>query len=294
MGFLELRWECRHHSSIRQPSVTAFVFWLGLTFLCIHAYCYSYIIIFLPENNQNQEGIPEIRIASQKFWILSFMTQEQQTNTAFPIFPEATFGCAAHAWKIEICRFALGSALRMHERHEAKKSFSKVSRREYFICKAASQIDHWNQGAICKNILCSRESMVESIDHAPAKLSPAKRRCFQTFKKASHEKWPFVIIDEKGDTCMKFPLLLWNGWTGGQWAWLARTAFSAVQNWQGRLPCDFPGKSGSQIYFINLGIRLLICSWKLYCVLDFGDFCSWKCNFGVGMCAVKQPPDQRV
>ena len=44
--------------------------------------------------------------------------------------------------------------------------------------------------------------MAESIDRAPAKPSPVKRRCFQTFKKGSHEKWPFVTVDEKGDTCI--------------------------------------------------------------------------------------------
>ena len=63
-------------------------------------------------------------------------------------------------------------------------------------------------------------------------------------------------------------------------AWLAKTVFSAVQNQLGRLPCDFPVKSGSEIYFINVVIRLLMCCGKLYCVPDLSDFCSWKCNFG--------------
>ena len=44
--------------------------------------------------------------------------------------------------------------------------------------------------------------MDESIDRAPAKPSPAKRRRFQMFKKAYHEKWPFVSVDEEGDTCV--------------------------------------------------------------------------------------------
>ena len=43
---------------------------------------------------------------------------------------------------------------------------------------------------------------------------------------------------------------------------------------QCRLWCDFPVKSGSRIYFINVGICLLMCLGKLCCVLDFGDFCS--------------------
>ena len=69
------------------------------------------------------------------------------------------------------------------------------------FCEAASRVDR-NQGAICENVSCVTESMAESIDRAPAKLSPAKRTHFQTFKKAYHEKWPFITTDEKGDTCM--------------------------------------------------------------------------------------------
>ena len=44
--------------------------------------------------------------------------------------------------------------------------------------------------------------MAESVDRTPAKLSPAKRGRFLTFKKAYHEKWPFVTIGEEGDICM--------------------------------------------------------------------------------------------
>ena len=77
---------------------------------------------------------------------------------------------------------------------EHRRSFSQVSYREHHICEAASQIDLQNQGAICKNVSCSRESMVESIDHAPSEKD--------TFKKAYHEKWPFVTVDKKSDTCV--------------------------------------------------------------------------------------------
>ena len=42
--------------------------------------------------------------------------------------------------------------------------------------------------------------MSESIDRAPTKPSPAKMRCFQTFKKAYYKKCPFITVDEKGDT----------------------------------------------------------------------------------------------
>ena len=55
---------------------------------------------------------------------------------------------------------------------------------------------------------------------------------------------------------------------------------------QCRLPCDFPAKSLGRIYFINVGMCFLMCSRKLCCVpdfCDFGDFCSWKRHFGVGI-----------
>ena len=73
---------------------------------------------------------------------------------------------------------------------------------------------------------------------------------------------------------------------GAFWqAWSANSVLSCAESAQSRLPCDFPAKSGSQIYCINVGICLLMRSWKLCCVPDFGDFCFWKCNFGVGMYA---------
>ena len=118
-----------------------------------------------------------------------------------PELTEATFGRSAHVQKTERCRFGLRSVLHVRERHKAKKkSFSEVSAREHCIREAASQIDRQNQGTICKNVLCSRESMAKSIDCTHAKPSLVKRRRFQTFKKASHEKWPCITIDEESDT----------------------------------------------------------------------------------------------
>ena len=142
-----------------------------------------------------------------------------------PELTRATFRCVAHAWKIEICRFALGSALGMRERHKAtKKSFSKVFWREHCIREAASQLDLQNQGAICKNVSCSRESMVESIDHAPSEKD--------TFKKAYHEKWPFVTVDEEGDTYVNSEVhstvVIWLNWRIVECDW--QTMFSAAQN----------------------------------------------------------------
>ena len=77
------------------------------------------------------------------------------------------------------------------------------------------------------------------------------------------------------------------------WAWLVNSILScaeSVREVHSVLPFDVPVKSGSWIYFINMGIHLLMCSWKLCCVPDFGDFCSWKRNFGVGMYAYYNLP----
>ena len=67
--------------------------------------------------------------------------------------------------------------------------------------EAASRVDR-NQGAIYENVLCTMESMAESIDCAPAKPSPAKKKHIQTFDKVHCEKWSFATNDEKGDTCV--------------------------------------------------------------------------------------------
>ena len=69
----------------------------------------------------------------------------------------------------------------MHERHKPGESFSEVSQRECRNHMVASQIDLENEDTICKNVLCLRESMAEFIDCTPAKLSPTKRRHFQTY-----------------------------------------------------------------------------------------------------------------
>ena len=94
----------------------------------IHAYHYG-STIFIPENHENQQGVPEIRIASQKFQILSVMGEKKQkwpfqyflrgAEGFVPELTEATFGRIAHARK------TLGSAVLMHERHEADETSPK-------------------------------------------------------------------------------------------------------------------------------------------------------------------------
>ena len=112
------------------------------------------------------------------FWTLCACSKERNMQIC-------SWKYSVHAWKTQ-----------------SKKSFSGVSWKEHCIHEAASRIGLQNQGAICVNISCSRESMAKSIDRAPSKPSPAKRRRFQMFKKAFHEKWPFITIDGKGDTCV--------------------------------------------------------------------------------------------
>ena len=221
--------------------------------------------VFVPENRENQWCVLEIQIASQKFQTLSFM-KTTTMNTAFLIDPGSCRSfCAwtyrSHFWlcctgtkdrNMQICSRKCSAHA---QKTPSRRSFSKVSGREHPIRAAASWIDLQNQGTICKNVLCTRESMVESIDSAPAKPSPVKMKRFQA---SSHSR--ALSANKRSQLC--------------------RISNDGAQC---RLPRDFPIKSGSQIYFINVGIRLLICSRKLCCVLDFGDFCSWKRNFGVGM-----------
>ena len=108
--------------------------------------------------------------------------------------------------------------------------------------------------------------MGQPVDHKPATLSPTKRRHFQMFKRAYHEKWPLVTINEKGDTCTNSivhstvvkRLDRWTVKCGRQTAsQLREIGKGGVQC---RLPCDFHVKSGSRIYFMNVGICLLMCS----------------------------------
>ena len=69
--------------------------------------------------------------------------------------------------------------------------------------------------------------------------------------------------------------------------WLANSILSCAE-WVREvcnvgLPCDFPIKSAGWNSCIDVGIRMLMCSWKLCCVPDFGNFYSWKHNLGVAM-----------
>ena len=170
--------------------------------------------------------------------------------------------------KAEICRFVLGSAL---QKTRSRRSFSKVSLREHHICEAASWIELLNQGTLCENILCARESMAESIGCAFAKLSPVKET-FPNFSESipwevafCHHRWERWYMSE-----------LWSsqsliGLTDSR-VWSANSIFicteSIKETYNVELPCDFSVKSGSLNYFLNMGICLLMC---LCCVVDLGD-----------------------
>ena len=157
------------------------------------------------------------------------------TNTAFSIFPKSSWSVCAgtyqsHFWMHCVCVKDRNNADLLLEVlcmcvKDTKQKFLWSYR------EAANRID-WNQGAICGNVSCTMESMAESIDRTPAKPSTAKRRRFQTFEKAYHEKWLFVTIDKKGDTCVnsevRSSVMKWLDWQTVKRDRL--TAYSAVWN----------------------------------------------------------------
>ena len=93
----------------------------------------------------------------------------------------------------------------------SRASESGCHLQKHFVCEGKRGLDYWLNSC---------------------QLSPAKKRCFQMFSKAYHEKWPFVAIDEKDDTWVNSEvhsqLLDWQTAEHDR-----QTAFSAVQNWHG-------------------------------------------------------------
>ena len=82
---------------------------------------------------------------------------------------------------------------------------------------------------------------------------------------------------------LKFAVALWNDWTGGQSSMIGKQCSQLHRISKGfaqcRLPCDFPVKSGSRIYFINVGIHLLMCSgfwWFLFLKVQFWGRQVWE------------------
>ena len=127
-------------------------------------------------------------IDSQKLRTLSFLKQQHTRPFRFsPSVAEAFLSetYRSHCWtrcacakdrNMQICSRKCSA----RARKSRSRSLSEVSRGEHRIRGAASRIGLRNQSVICKNVSCLRESMAESIDRAPAKTSPAKRRRFQT------------------------------------------------------------------------------------------------------------------
>ena len=129
--------------------------------------------------------------------VLDFVIREKNTtNMAFPIFTKSSWSClywnfvkplfdVLHMCERQKYADLLLEVLVCLQKTRSRRSFSEVSWKEHHICEGASRIDLQNQDAICKNILCVRESMVESIDCAPAIPSPVKMRCFQNLRKVT-------------------------------------------------------------------------------------------------------------
>ena len=82
---------------------------------------------------------------------------------------------------------------------------------------------------------------------------------------------------------LKFTVLLWNDWTGGELSLIGRQRSQTHRIGKGgaqcRLLCDFPVKSGSWIYFIKFGDmfaavfrKIMLCSgfrWLLFLKMQF-------------------------
>ena len=124
-------------------------------------------------------------------------------------------------WKYADCSWKCSACARKTKQKKVSLKFPEGN-----ITSAKLQAE-WIFGIrvpFVKNVSCSRESMAEYIDHTPAKSSPAKRRRFQMFKKTYYEKWPFITLTRKVTLVwtLKFTLLLWYDWTGGQSSTIAK------------------------------------------------------------------------
>ena len=192
---------------------------------------------------------------------------------AFPIF----WTYRSHFWtccscakdrNMPICSWKCSAC---GQKTRSRRSFSKVSQREHCICEAASRIGLQNQGAICENecFMCEGKHGWVYCLHT----YKTRRRCFQTFKKAYHEKLPFITVDEKGDTCMNSEVcntvVKWLDWPTSQ-AWLANSILGYMDSLRGvpsvGLPCGVPIKSGYWNYFKHLDtfadvfLKMMLCS----------------------------------
>ena len=134
----------------------------------------------------------------------------RNTQTSLPIFPKKSQSFLyrnlpkPQMKDKKICRFALRSALRTRKRRKAEK----VSWREHRIHKAASWIDLQNQGTIYKkNFSCAGGKHCWVFIAYLQNCLQQKGDVSKHLKKAYHEKWPFITLDEKGDTCVNSEVL---------------------------------------------------------------------------------------
>ena len=219
-----------------------------------------------------------------KVLILSFL---KTTNMAFPIFSKSSRSLCAGAYRDHFCMHSAYAKDRNMQICSWKcsvrvwktwsRSFFEVSIREHCIREAESWIDLWNKDAICKNISSTKPSLV-------------KRRRFQMFKKAYHEKWPCITVDEKSYTCvnsevcstvvkwldwltlawtLKFTVLLWNDWTGWQSSLIcvqhSQLYRIGKRGSQCRLPCNCPENLVLDFFnkcrdtFADVFLKIMLC-----------------------------------
>ena len=211
------------------------------------------------------------------------------TNTAFSIFPESS-----KAFVLECTEVTFGPCTKDRNNvdllSEVLCMCTKDMKQKFLrsICEAASRIDR-NQGTFVKTFRVwwkawPRPLIAHLQNHLQRKGDVSKR--LRKYTMASGLS-PLLTRKMTLAWTLKFAVVLWKDWTGRQSSVIGKQHSQLHRIGKGgaqcRMPCDFPLKSGSWIYCINVGIRLLMCSRKLYCVPYFGDFCSWKSTFGVGM-----------
>ena len=196
-------------------------------FSCIHAYRHSFIVV-VPENQEDQQGILEIWIASQSFkfcnlWGKKPQKTPQQTGP-FRFLPRVAeafwtgtyqhlFGMCCACMKDRNMEICTGKCSVCMWKTWSGRSFFEISQREHST-KLQAEYSFRTQGAICRNVLCEKESIAESSDCAPVKPPPAKNWHFKSTIKSGLLS-PLTRQVTLGWT-LKFVVLLWNDWTGGQ------------------------------------------------------------------------------
>ena len=122
---------------------------------------------------------------------------------------------------------SLVDALHLRERQKYADLLSEVlyacakgtKQKKFLRCfhEAASWRD-WNEDAVCKSVLCRTESMAASADCAHANHLQQKGDVSKRLRKYTIRSRHSPLLTRKVTLVwtLKFAVVLWNDWTGGQ------------------------------------------------------------------------------